>query len=154
MSLVDSMTGLSYNTCGLKTNCNQMVQKKFLTSISWDSCTPSSLCTAKIFRVWYKKAIRYVDTWKRQFYLSYRQRLWWFGIYEKKILGSIALLSHNTLKWSAILGLSFFVQCWWPWESVLQGSSALSEFHTSLSKVLTLWHYVKVKQHYLRYYRY
>ena len=26
---------------------------------------------------------------------------------DKFILGSIALLSHNTLKWSAILGLSF-----------------------------------------------
>ena len=32
---------------------------------------------------------------------------------------------------------------------MLLGSSALSEFHTSLSKVLTLWHCVKVKQHYL-----
>ena len=29
---------------------------------------------------------------------------------------------------------------------MLQGSSALSEFRTSLSKVLTLWHGVKVKQ--------
>ena len=58
-------------------------------------------------------------------------------------ISSVALLSHNTLKWSAILG-----QCWWPRESVLQGSSALSEFHTSLSKVLTLWHSVKVNQRY------
>ena len=32
---------------------------------------------------------------------------------------------------------------------MLQGSSTLSEFHTSLSKVLTLWYCVKVKQHYL-----
>ena len=32
---------------------------------------------------------------------------------------------------------------------MLLGSSALSEFHTSLSKVLTLWHCVKVKQRYL-----
>ena len=63
--------------------------------------------------------------------------------------GSVALLSHNTLKWSAILGLSFFAQCWWPRESVLWGSSAISEFRTSLSKVLTLWHCVKVKQRYL-----
>ena len=31
---------------------------------------------------------------------------------------------------------------------MLQGSSALSEFRTSLSKVLTLWHCIKVKQHY------
>ena len=31
---------------------------------------------------------------------------------------------------------------------MLWGSSALSEFHTSLSKVLTLWHCVKVKQRY------
>ena len=30
------------------------------------------------------------------------------------------------------------------------GSSTLSEFRTSVSKVLTLWHCVKVKQHYLR----
>ena len=32
---------------------------------------------------------------------------------------------------------------------MLQGSSVLSEFRTSLSKVLTLWHCVKVKQRYL-----
>ena len=32
---------------------------------------------------------------------------------------------------------------------MLWGSSTLSEFHTSLTKVLTLWHCVKVKQHYL-----
>ena len=32
---------------------------------------------------------------------------------------------------------------------MLQGSSTLSEFRTSLSKVLTLWHCVKVKQRYL-----
>ena len=31
---------------------------------------------------------------------------------------------------------------------MLQGSSALSEFCTSLSKVLTLWYCVKLKQHY------
>ena len=31
---------------------------------------------------------------------------------------------------------------------MLQGSIALSEFRTSLSKVLTLWHCVKVKQRY------
>ena len=31
---------------------------------------------------------------------------------------------------------------------MLWGSSVLSEFHTSLSKVLTLWHCVKVKQRY------
>ena len=66
----------------------------------------------------------------------------------KKVNGSIALLSRNTLKWSAILGLSFFVCCWLPRESMLRGSSMLREFHTSLSKVLTLWHCVKVKQHY------
>ena len=46
--------------------------------------------------------------------------------------GSVALLSHNTLKWSAILGLSFFAWCWWPMESMLWGSSALSEFCTSI----------------------
>ena len=40
------------------------------------------------------------------------------------------------------------VQCWWPRESMLQGSSVLSEFRTSLSKVLTLCHCVKVKQRY------
>ena len=34
--------------------------------------------------------------------------------------------------------LVFFLQFWWPRESVLQISSILSEFHTSLSKVLTL----------------
>ena len=62
--------------------------------------------------------------------------------------GSVALLSHNTLKWSEILGLSFFVQCWRPRESVLWGSSMLSEFRTSLSKVLTLRHCVKLKQRY------
>ena len=32
---------------------------------------------------------------------------------------------------------------------MLWGSSMLSEFHTSLSQVLTLWHCVKVKQCYL-----
>ena len=63
-------------------------------------------------------------------------------------IGSIALLSHNTSKWSGILGLSFFAWCWWHRESILQGSSTLSEFCTSLSKVLTLWQCVKVKQHY------
>ena len=47
------------------------------------------------------------------------------------------------------MGLSFFVQFWCPRESVLWGSSVLSEFCTSLSKVLTLWHCVKVKQRYL-----
>ena len=47
-----------------------------------------------------------------------------------------------------ILGLSFYVQSWWPRESMLQSSSVLSKFSTSLSKVLTLWHYVKVKQRY------
>ena len=31
---------------------------------------------------------------------------------------------------------------------MLRGSSALSEFRTSLSEVLTLWHCVKVKQRY------
>ena len=36
-----------------------------------------------------------------------------------------------------------------PRESVLWGSRALSAFCTSLSKVLILWHCVKVKQHYL-----
>ena len=41
----------------------------------------------------------------------------------------------------------FFARCWWPRESVIQGSSVLSEFRTSLSKVLTLCHCVKVKQH-------
>ena len=35
--------------------------------------------------------------------------------------GSVALLSHNNLKWSEILGLSFFVQCWLPRESMLTG---------------------------------
>ena len=40
---------------------------------------------------------------------------------EYWLLGSIALLPHNTLKQSAILGLSFFVRCWWPRESMLQG---------------------------------
>ena len=64
-------------------------------------------------------------------------------------LGNAALLSHNTLKRSAILGLCFFVQSWWPRESVLKGSSELSELCTSLSKVWTLWHCVKVKQLYL-----
>ena len=34
---------------------------------------------------------------------------------------------------------------------MLWDSSAFSEFRTSLSKVLTLWHYVKVKQRYLCY---
>ena len=57
---------------------------------------------------------------------------------SKYLVGSIDLLSHNTLKCSAILVLSFFVRCWQPWESMLWGSSTLSEFRTSLSKVLTL----------------
>ena len=51
--------------------------------------------------------------------------------------GSISLLSHNTLKLKCDFGTYFFVQCWWPRESVLQGSSVLCEFCTSLSKVLT-----------------
>ena len=67
------------------------------------------------------------------------------------MFGSVALLSHNTLKWSAILGLRFFARCWWPRESMLRGSSALSEFRTSLSKALKLWHCVKVKQRCLCY---
>ena len=67
----------------------------------------------------------------------------------RHLFGSVDLLSHNTLKWSVILRLSFFARCWWSRESVLQGSRALSEFRTSLSKVLTLWHCVKVKQCYL-----
>ena len=46
---------------------------------------------------------------------------------------------------------SFFARCWWPRESMLWGSSALSEFCTSLSKVITLWHCVKVKQRYHNY---
>ena len=44
--------------------------------------------------------------------------------------------------------LIFFALCWWPRESMLWGSSALSEFRTSLTKVLTLWHCVKVNQRY------
>ena len=39
----------------------------------------------------------------------------------ESIFGSIALLSHNTLKWSAILGLSFFA---WYWLLVAQGIHA------------------------------
>ena len=46
------------------------------------------------------------------------------------------------------MGLSFSVRCWWPRKSMLRGSSALSEFCTSLSKLPTLWHCVKVKQRY------
>ena len=74
-------------------------------------------------------------------------------LFQKKSLycsfyASVALLSHNTLKWCVFLGLNFFGRWWWPRESVLWGSSALSEFRTSLSKVLTLWHCVKVKQCY------
>ena len=42
--------------------------------------------------------------------------------------------------------LVFFEWCWWPRESVLWGSSSLSEFRTLLSYLLTLWHCVKVKQ--------
>ena len=34
-------------------------------------------------------------------------------------------------------GLRFFERCWCPRESMLWGSSALSKFRTSLSKVLT-----------------
>ena len=64
-------------------------------------------------------------------------------------LGSVALLSNNTLMGSAILGVSFFARCLWLRESVLWGSSALSEFRTSLFKLLTLWHSVKVKQRHL-----
>ena len=30
------------------------------------------------------------------------------SVYLETAKGSVALLSHNTLKWSAILGLSFF----------------------------------------------
>ena len=63
-------------------------------------------------------------------------------------LSSVALLSHNDLKWSAILGLRVFARCWRSRESMLQNSSTLSEFHASLSKVLTLWHCVKAKQRY------
>ena len=56
-------------------------------------------------------------------------------------------------KVKCVFGTQFFSQCWWPRESMLQGSrpSALSKFHTSLSKVLTLSHCVKVKQHYHTY---
>ena len=68
----------------------------------------------------------------------------------KWVKGSVALLLHNTLKWSVILRLSFFARCWWHRESMLWGSSMLSEFHSSLSKVLTLWYCVKLKQRYHR----
>ena len=63
-------------------------------------------------------------------------------------IGSVALLLCNTLKWSAILGLSFFSWCMWPRESMIRGSSALSEFCSSLLNVLTLWYCVEVKQYY------
>ena len=46
------------------------------------------------------------------------------------------------------MGLCFFAWCWWPRESMLWGSSMLSEFRTALWKVLTLWYCVKVKQRY------
>ena len=46
-------------------------------------------------------------------------------------------------------GTWFFARCWWSREPVPWGSSMLSDFRTSLSKVLTLWHFVKVKQCYL-----
>ena len=39
--------------------------------------------------------------------------------------GSVALHSHNTLKWSAILGLSFFAWCW----TVAQGIHATGFKH-------------------------
>ena len=42
--------------------------------------------------------------------------------------------------------------CWWPREGMLWGLSMISEFCTSLSKVQTLWHCVKVKQHYQYYF--
>ena len=65
--------------------------------------------------------------------------------------GSVALLSHNTLKWSAFLGLSFFVRCWWPRESMLQGSLHFHTLKVQILKVLTLCQSVKVKQRYLCY---
>ena len=58
----------------------------------------------------------------------------------------VAFTQHFKVKCN--FGTYFFVQCWWPRKSVLQGSSALSEFRTSLSKVLIHWHCVKVKQCY------
>ena len=86
--------------------------------------------------------------WYRSLDQTVGYHVWIF--FDKQInICSVALLSHNTLKWSVILGLSFFAWCWWPRESMLWGSSALSEFHTSLSKVLTLCHCVKLKQRYL-----
>ena len=45
------------------------------------------------------------------------------GRKPEKIFGSVALLSHNTLKLSAILRFSFLVRCWWARESMIQGSS-------------------------------
>ena len=62
-------------------------------------------------------------------------------------MGSVILLWHNAKVLALLKVLTLFVQCWWPRESMLHDSSTLSKFCTSLSKVLTLWHYVKVKQH-------
>ena len=64
---------------------------------------------------------------KRRLYISS-----WLSRCEYEIctyfIGSVALLSHITLKWSAILGLSFFAwYWWWPRESVIWGSSELSK---------------------------
>ena len=44
--------------------------------------------------------------------------------------GIIALLLHNTLKWSAISGLSFFEWCCWPRKSVLRGARAFKSANT------------------------
>ena len=89
----------------------------------------------------------------------------------KWVIDSIALLSHfhkvlalskftllkyeievnpiAPIPWATSTAQFQFAQCWWPRESMLWDSSMLSEFHTSLSKVLILWNYVKVKQIYL-----
>ena len=48
--------------------------------------------------------------------------------YIENILFPFDSLVAHTLKWSAILGLIFCVQCWWPRESMLWGSSVPSEF--------------------------
>ena len=57
--------------------------------------------------------------------------------------GCGALVYFHTTIWSEV---QFWDWC--PMESMLRGSSVLSKFRTSLSKVLTLWHWVKEKQRY------
>ena len=66
---------------------------------------------------------------------------YWWGYY----IGSVALLSHNTLKWSAILGLSFLYGANGPGNPCYGVQVRLVNFALHFKKRIALfWHNAKV----------